>query len=67
MSHKRLARHVVLAAPIGVIQHPWEWPRGHPTTRWSDYISNLAWSHLDVEPAELSEMATVLTVRYFES
>jgi len=26
-------------------------------TRWRDYISDLAWSHLGVEPAELSEIA----------
>jgi len=24
---------------------------------WRDYISDLAWSHLGVEPAELSEIA----------
>jgi len=26
-------------------------------TRWSDYISNLAWYHLGVEQAELPEIA----------
>jgi len=30
-----------------------------PGTRWRDYISNLAWSHLGVEPLK--------TLRYFES
>jgi len=28
-----------------------------PRTRWSDYISDLAWFRLGVEPAELSEIA----------
>ena len=32
-------------------------PRGLPSPRWSNYISNLAWSRLGVEPAELSEIA----------
>jgi len=32
-------------------------PRGHSRTSWSDYISNLAWSHLGVEPAKLPEIA----------
>ena len=32
-------------------------PRGRPWTRWSDYISDLAWSRLGVEPAELSKIA----------
>ena len=31
-------------------------PRGRPRTRWQDYISNLSWSRLGVEP-ELSEIA----------
>jgi len=30
---------------------------GLPRTRWRGYISDLAWSHLDVDPAELSEIA----------
>jgi len=32
-------------------------PRGHPRPRWSDYISDLAWSRLGVEPAEVSGIA----------
>jgi len=32
-------------------------PRGRPRTRWCDYISDLAWSQIHVEPAELSEIA----------
>jgi len=30
--------------------------RGRQRTRWSDYISDLAWSHLGAEPAEMSEI-----------
>jgi len=30
--------------------------RGHPRPRCSEYISDLAWSRLGVEPAELSEI-----------
>ena len=30
---------------------------GLARTRWRGYISDLAWSHLDVDPAELSEIA----------
>jgi len=33
-------------------------PRGRPRTRWRDYISDLAWSRLCLEPAELFEIAT---------
>jgi len=31
-------------------------PRGHPRPRWNEYISDLAWSCLGVEPAELTEI-----------
>jgi len=31
-------------------------PRGLPSTRWIDYISDVAWSSLGVELAELSEV-----------
>ena len=31
--------------------------RGQPTTRWGDYISDLTWSRLGVEPTELSEVS----------
>ena len=51
MTHERLARHVQLAKPMG------KRPRGHPRLRWSDYVSDLAWSLLGVELAELSEIA----------
>ena len=42
---------VLLATPAG------KRLRGCPRTRWRDYISELAWSRLGVEPAELSEIA----------
>jgi len=32
-------------------------PIGRPTPRWSDYISDLAWTHFGVESAELLEIA----------
>ena len=37
--------------------HAGKRPRVRPRTRWRDYISNLAWSRLGVEPTELSEIA----------
>jgi len=53
MPQVRLARQVqvLLATPMG------NQPRGRPRTRWSDYISDLAWSHLGAEPADLFEIA----------
>jgi len=51
MSQERLVRHVLLDAPMG------KWPRGCPRASWSDYISDLAWYRLSVEPAKLSEIA----------
>jgi len=32
-------------------------PKVWPKTKWCDYISDLAWSHLGVERAELSDIA----------
>jgi len=32
-------------------------PEVCPRTRWCDFISDLSWSRLGVEPAELSEIA----------
>jgi len=32
-------------------------PRGRPRDRWHEYISDLAWSRLGVEPVELLEVA----------
>jgi len=45
-------------SPSGYSLHLWaSGPDGHPRTRWRDYISDLAWSRVGVEPAELSEIA----------
>jgi len=49
--NERLVRQALLAKPTG------KWPRCRPRPRWSNCISDLAWSRLDVEPAELSELA----------
>jgi len=51
------------ASPAGYTQE--KRPRDRPGIRWSHYISDLVWSHLGVDPAELLEIAE--TVRYFES
>jgi len=32
-------------------------PKVCPRTKWRDYMSDLAWARLGVEPAELSETA----------
>jgi len=50
MPHERQARQVLLVKTMG------KQPGGCPRTRWSDYIPNLAWSHLGAEPAELLEI-----------
>ena len=36
----------------------------HPRPRWRDYISDLTWSRLGVEPAELQYLKLLLTVAY---
>jgi len=51
MSQERLSRLVLLAKPTG------KRLRCRPRPRWSNCISDLVWSHLGVEPAELSEIA----------
>jgi len=51
MPHKRLVRQVLLAKPTG------KPPKCRPRTRWRDFITDLAWSSLGMEPAELSEIA----------
>jgi len=51
MLQERLARQVLLATPMG------KWPGDRPRTRWSDCISDRAWSHLGVEPAQLFDIA----------
>ena len=51
MPLKRLVRQVLLAKPMG------KRPKCRPRTRWRDFITDLAWSRLCVETAELSEIA----------
>jgi len=51
MPRESLARQVLLAIPTG------KGPIGRPRTRWSEYISDLAWTRLGTEPAEISEIA----------
>jgi len=49
--YERLARQVQLVKPTE------KGFRGDPRPRFSNYIADLAWSRLGVEPAELSEIA----------
>ena len=49
----RLPREVFLACPAG------RRPRGRPRTRWSDYVTQLAWEHLGILPEELEEVREV--------
>jgi len=51
MPHETLVRQVLLHTPMRMLL------RGQPRTRWRVNISDLAWSRLGVEPAELSEVA----------
>jgi len=51
MPNERLVRQAPLAKPTG--KQPSFWSR----SRCSNCISDLAWSRLGVEPAELSEIA----------
>ena len=47
----RLPWEVFLACPAG------RRPRGRPRTRWSDYVTRLAWECLGVLPEELEEVS----------
>ena len=47
----RLPREVFLACPTG------RRPRGRPRTRWSDYVTRLAWERLGILPEELEEVS----------
>jgi len=49
--HEKLVKQVLLAKSTG------ERPRGRPRPRWSNCISDLAWSRHGVEPAKLPEIA----------
>jgi len=51
MPQERLTRLVRLDTPMG------KGSRGRNKTKYRDYISNLAWSRLGVEPSEQSEVA----------
>ena len=48
---RKTGEKVLLAKPTG------KCPRGLPRPRWSDGISDIVWSHLGVEPIELSEIS----------
>ena len=48
---ERLVRHVLLATSTG------KQPRSIQRTRYSDCVTDLAWSCLRVKPGELSEIA----------
>jgi len=50
-AHERLVRQVLLAKSTG------KQPSGRPKPRYSNCISDVAWSRLGVEPAEPSEVA----------
>jgi len=63
MPQERLAERVLLASPMGG-QAAWEGthgrasgPRCRPRIRLRDFISDLAWPRLGVEPADMSEIA----------
>jgi len=51
MLREWVTRQVLPGTPTG------KRPRSRPRTWWSDYTSDLAWSHLGVEPAEPSEIS----------
>jgi len=51
MPNGLLVRQALLAKPTG------KRPRCRLRPRWSNCVSDLAWSRLGVEPAELSEIA----------
>jgi len=50
-AQRKLAWQALLAKPTG------KRSRCRPRPRWSNCISDLAWSHLGVKPAKLSEIA----------
>jgi len=51
MPNERLVRQALLVKPTG------KRPKCRPRPGWSNCVSDLAWSHLGVEPAELSQIA----------
>ena len=56
--HERLARQVLLSKPTG------KRPRRAPNTRWSDCISELAWSGPVLVWIQQNDQRLLLTVRY---
>jgi len=60
MPHERLVKQVLLAKPTG------KRPNCRPRTSWIDYIFDLAWSRLGVEPTELSEIAFAVDREVFQ-
>ena len=47
MIRQRTAKQLMNALPSG------KRPRGRPRTRWRNYVKDLAWSRLEIPPAEL--------------
>ena len=50
MPQERLAKKIMQAIPNG------KRPVGRPRTRWSNYITNLAWTRLGLTSSELAEV-----------
>ena len=50
MPQERLVKQILQATPTG------KRPVGRPRTRWSDYITDLAWFRLGLERSELAEV-----------
>ena len=46
-SNERTAKQLMDALPSG------KRPRGRPKTRWRNYVEDLAWSRVEIPPAEL--------------
>jgi len=60
--YKDISARQVLVATTPKGKHP----RDRPRSRWRDYISDLAWSRLGVEPTELLCQRLLKTVSYFK-
>ena len=50
MPQERLPRQALLAKANGKI------PVGRPRTRWTEYIKDLGWNRLELQPSEMMEM-----------
>ena len=51
MPQERTAKKLLCSTPIG------QRPRGHPRTRWRDYVEDLSWSRLGIPAEHLSFVA----------